>query len=416
MFRGLKPQSLIKQLHSYTKFLHFLERYKFIEPGERRTLNLAISHWRKYLLKFVQSPINNPILDVTVLRLNDTYAAYITMLLDTPEFIINTKISVRIRDAAMALVASRFGKRPCELSTLSVWHVLHPTKVENTYLIDSVMDQPSKTTSKYGKFQLYVSASIFNILQLYCKYARPLLAKGEIITQKSYLWITTTGKCCSGKVVADVINRALESGNSGVRIGSRNIRHTLATMATIYSKNNLSRNQNWKGLDRGIARGMRHSIEVHESIYVKKSEVLYLSRVDSLTEAIMSGVPLNDSHVSKLTDSSINQAMMPSSSEAPVPIQTDHTVHIPVRPTRPTERGTPVGNLSTYEYIEMLYDMNFDSHTNISSVDIRMRLDAHPLLVKKLLENLRLKDFKNLSKLSAKATTYKRFLIRQCKI
>jgi hypothetical protein len=372
-------------------------------------LNKGISHWRKYLLKYIQAPVVNPILDVTVLRLNTQYAGYLNKLLYQPEYIINSKIAVKIRDAALSMVASRFGKRPTELATLSCWNVVHPVRVEGTYLIDSVANNPTKTTATFGRFKLYVSAKVFNILKLYVKHARNILARGELISESSYLWITTTNKVCTGKVIADSINRCLEAGTSGVRIGSRNIRICLATMAAVYTKNNVGRNEHWKNLNKGISRGMRHSEAVHHQVYVKQSESVYMSRVDSLTESIMSGVHPSDNDISKLSDSSLNTAIM-TSNISTIP-DSPGEGSVP-QARRPDEHHTPIGNRSTYEYIDMLYDYAFTSVTNISAVDIRKRLDQNPVIAKKILQNLRLQNFQTVAKLTARANTYKNFLIR----
>ena len=425
LFRTLKAQSVIKQLHSYTKFLHFCERYKFLEPGERKVLNTAISHWRKYLLNYLTAPPTNPILDITILKLNDTYTGYINKLQNEPEFIVNSKVAIKMRDAVISLLCSRFGKRPTEISTLSVWNVLHPKKFEATYRLDCVPYHPSKTSAKFGQFQLFVSSKIFKILQLYVRFVRPLLSRGESISEKSYLWVTSTGRPCNGKVISDIITRCLEQGNSGVRIGSRSLRICLATLAAVYTKNNVSRNGVWKHLNTGIARSMRHSEKIHTEVYVKQSEGLYLSRCDSLTESIMTGDLPTDQDVAKLTDTSLNKAIMPSHLSVPVSdhniptdnVQFDHSVPIVDNNDKqphyhPKERVIPRGNLSTYHYLDILYDHTFSIDTHISAADLRKRLAENPAIAKKLMSNLRLQNLKKITKISGRAHTYKNYLIR----
>ena len=407
LFRGLKAQSVLKQLHSWTKFLNFLERFKFLEFSERQTLNTTLQHWRKYLAKYVDAPNVSPILDVTLLRLNAKYAKFIKWLTDNPEYIINSKVAVQCRDAVVALISSRFGKRPSELCTLGVWNVIHPTKVGESYMINSVANNPSKTTATYGKFQLFVSAKLFQILKLYVRHVRHILSMGTTITEDGYLWLTSKNECCSGKVIGDIMNRCLEHGTFGAHVGSRNIRNTLATMATIYTKNNVQRNRNWRNLDRGICRGMRHSEAIHTKVYVKQSESLYLSRVDSITESIMTGEVPCDNDIEKLTDVSLNKAIIPSSDEVVQPSSNPG----PSR-TRPIEHHTPDGNLSSYEYIDILYDHSFTSETSISAADMRRRLEESPHVAKKLKQNLRLQDLSKLTKITAKAHTYRNYLIR----
>ena len=406
LFRGLKAQSVLKQLHSWTKFLNFLERLKFLDFSERQTLNSALQHWRKYLAKYVEAPDVSPILDVTLLRLNPEYAKYIGWITDSPEFIINSKIAIKCRDAVLGLISSRFGKRPCEISTLSAWNIVHPVKVGDTYMINSVANHPSKTTAKYGKFQLFVSPKLFKILELYVRHVRHILSKGIPITEEHYLWITSKNTPCDGKVIGDVMNRSLEAGSSGARVSARSVRNTLATMAAIYTKNNLQRNRNWNDLDRGICRGMRHSELIHKQVYVKQSESLYLSRVDSITESIMTGDVPSDKDVERLSDVSLNKAIIPS---------TEVIVEAcpgPSRSRRPIEHHTPEGNMSTYEYIDILYDHSFNCDTIISAQDIRNRLEESPHITKKIKQNLRLQDLSKLSKITAKAHTYRNYLIR----
>ena len=153
---------------------------------------------------------------------------------------------------------------------------------------------------------------------------------------------------------------------------------------------------------------MRHSQIIHDKIYVKQSETLYLSRVDSITESILAGDVPSDNDIHKLSDSSLNKAIIPS---APVETQAPD-LDSPILPKRPTEHHTPDGNLSSYEYIDILFDYTFTSETPICAADMRKRLDENPHVAKKLKQNLRLENFSKLTKLTAKAHTYRNFLIR----
>ena len=169
---------------------------------------------------------------------------------------------------------------------------------------------------------------------------------------------------------------------------------------------------------------MRHSEKIHTQVYVKQSESLYLSRCDSLTESIMAGDLPTDQDVAKLTDSSLNKAIMPSHLSVSVSDHNSPSDIVPIDhsvprdnndnqpPFHPKERVFPCGNLSTYHYLDILYDHAFSIDTHISAEDIRKRLAENPSIAKKLMSNLRLQNLKNITKITGRAHTYKNYLIR----
>jgi hypothetical protein len=104
-----------------------------------------------------------------------------------------------------------------------------------------------------------------------------------------------------------------------------------------------------------------------------------------------------------VSDVAIHTAMLPS-----------HRKVIPNPATKifPKEYGVPIGNKSTYEYLQDLYDGTFSYDTNTTASILRSKLESHPELKPLILENLGIDDFKSMYKLQGKATTYKEFLKR----
>jgi hypothetical protein len=406
MFRSLKAQTILVKLHAFVKFLIFLERRNLLTHSERGMFLSSIHSWRKYLKKFVTAPKQAALLDVSVLCLTSKYAEYLAILTDFPENVNDKKIAVKIRDAVVGKVASLYGKRPSELSSLSCAGILNPVIVENSYMLTACSTCPSKVTRFYGTFQLFVSLSIWSLLKAYITHVRPVLVSKELsVTEESLLFLTMTGKPMSPKVVGDIVAKTLQSGTSGIRVQSRSIRDTLATLAHIHASNNFKKPQ-WARLTPAIAESMRHTQKIHDDVYVRRSRPLLLSRADCITESIMSGHTPTDADVEKLTDDSISKAILPchDSPSTSTPIN--------MRPRHPSERYIPNGNKSTYAYIDELYSFQFRADTHVSSIDIRRRLSEQPGLKLKLSRNLRLENFDNISKLYQRAVTYKNYLVR----
>lgn len=177
------------------------------------------------------------------------------------------------------------------------------------------------------------------------------------------------------------------------------IRQTLSNIAHIAQKRAKSDSQN--RFTNAIAFSMRHSVKVHEQSYVRSSMPLLKSRSDSIESKLLNGTPLSKDDISSVTDESIHTVLLPKHP----PAKREHT-HFP------KEYALPDGNLTTYHYIQDLFDGKF-SHKTDASVDIlREKLESRPETAEKIQQNLGLHHLECLTKLIFKVKTYKDFLKR----
>ena len=280
-------------------------------------------------------------------------------------------------------------------------------------------------TYKYGRFTLYVSEELFNILKQYFHYARPIIAGTHESRDWDPLFIVKGGKPVSSKCVRDICIRGLKSGNSDVKVTPMSIRHTLSNIAHIAQKK--AKNDNLNAFTNAIAFSMRHTPAVHEASYIRSSKPILQSRTDSLETKLLSGLELTPSDISSVTHESINTVLLPNhgagspgldtntlslpQKEYGSPEVTSSTLPLPQKEyPMPKEYATPIGNRSTYAYIQELFQGDFKHNTPASSMILRSLLKSQPATAKKILENLGLQHFNSLHKLQGKIKTYKTFL------
>ena len=261
-------------------------------------------------------------------------------------------------------------------------------------------------TYKYGRFTLYVSEELFNILKQYFHYARPIIAGTHESRDWDPLFIVKGGKPVSSKCVRDICIRGLKSGNSDVKVTPMSIRHTLSNIAHIAQKK--AKNDNLHTFTNAIAFSMRHTPAVHEASYIRSSKPIRQSRTDSLETKLLSGLELTASDMSSVTDESINTVLLPNHGSGSPGVTTTLQEY-----PMPKEYATPIGNKSTYAYIQELFQGDFNHNTAASSMILRSLLNSQPATAKKILENLGLQHFNSLHKLQGKIKTYRIFLKKQ---
>ena len=279
-------------------------------------------------------------------------------------------------------------------------------------------------TYKYGRFTLYVSEELFNILKQYFQYARPIIAGTHESRDWDPLFIVNGGKPCSSKVVRDICIRGLKSGNSDVKVTPMSIRHTLSNIAHIAQKK--AKNDNLHTFTNAIAFSMRHTPAVHEASYIRSSKPIRQSRTDCLETKLLSGLEITPSDFSSVTDESINTVLLPNhgpgspgvaTTKLPLPQKESGSPGVTSSTLQdypmPKEYATPIGNRSTYAYIQELFQGEFNHNTPASSMILRSLLNSQPATAKKILENLGLQHFNSLHKLQGKIKTYKIFLKKQ---
>ena len=281
-------------------------------------------------------------------------------------------------------------------------------------------------TYKYGRFTLYVSEELFNILKQYFHYARPIIAGTHESGEWDPLFIVKGAKPLSSKCVRDICIRGLRSGNSDVKVTPMSIRHTLSNIAHIAQKK--AKNDNLNTFTNAIAFSMRHTPQVHEASYIRSSKPILQSRTDSLETKLLSGLELTPSDISSVTHESINTVLLPNhgspgldtntlslpQKESGSPEVTSSTLALQQKDyPMPKEYATPIGNRSTYAYIQELFQGDFKHNTPASSMILRSLLKSQPATAKKILENLGLQHFNSLHKLQGKIKTYKLFLKKQ---
>jgi site-specific recombinase XerD len=404
-FRKLKAQSVRNMINDIGKFLLYLESYKLIERSDRKNVSCTINYWRKYLKATSETAKDNPLLDMSVLRLKEPYKQALE-LLNTPHLISDRKIATKVRDACIGKVTSRYGKRPCEYATTSLEGFNKPEKVDEWYVLKSNPWMTTKTSSKFGQMSVSVSPELWELLWKYIRHVRPILAAGTPeaeIHNCSLLWLTQAGRGLSGKVVCDIMHRVLECGNSGISIGSRSIRDTLATLGQVVSLNHQD-NPKWRFITPAMSRGFRHSEHIHTTLYIKENRPLYNVRCDKLIYKLSGNGHITSNDLNSISDEGIVKSMIPSYSQNSTPVPT---------PIYPNEHNTPCGNKSSYEIIMELYENSFCVDSDTSASAIRERLSRNPHLVKQLLSNLKLTNLKNLQKVQSRCQTFKRFLKKQ---
>ena len=277
-----------------------------------------------------------------------------------------------------------------------------------------------------------MSEELFNILKQYFHYARPIIAGTQESRDWDPLFIVKGGKPVSSKCVRDICIRGLRSGNSDVKVTPMSIRHTLSNIAHIAQKK--AKNDNLHRFTNAIAFSMRHTPAVHEASYIRSSKPILQSRTDSLETKLLSGLELTPSDISSVTHESINTVLLPNhgpgspgldtntlplpQKESGSPGVASSTLPLPQKelplPQKeypmPKEYATPIGNRSTYAYIQYLFNGDFNHSTPASSSILRSLLKSQPGTAKKIQENLGLQHFNSLHKLQGKIKTYKNFL------
>ena len=220
----------------------------------------------------------------------------------------------------------------------------------------------------------------------------------------------------SSKCVRDICIRGLQSGTSNMKVTPMSIRHTLSNIAHITQKKAAASDVQNR-FTNAIAFSMRHTPQVHSDSYIRCSKPILQSRTDSLETKLLNGCTLSPEDIESVSDASINTAILPDHAPKlpPPTIQKQPSSHRPeplhrVPPPHPKEYATPIGNKSTYEYIQDLFDGDFHHNTPASSDILRARLKSQPTTAEKILQNLGLQHFKSLHKLQGKIKTYKIFL------
>ena len=245
-----------------------------------------------------------------------------------------------------------------------------------------------------------MTEELFNILKQYYLHVRPILAGTSECNDHDPLWISKGGKALSSKCIRDITIRGLQSGSSDMPVTPMSIRHTLSNIAYITQKRVKSDSQN--RFTNAIAFSMRHTVQVHEQSYVRSSKPILQSRTDSLETKILNGTPLSNEDISSVTEESIHTALLPK--HGPTTRENKYF---------PKEYATPLGNKTTYEYIQELFDGNFSHKTHASSEILREKLESHPQTAEKVKQNLGLQHFDSLYKLQSKVKTYQDFLKRR---
>ena len=110
--------------------------------------------------------------------------------------------------------------------------------------------------------------------------------------------------------------------------------------------------------------------------------------------------------MSSVTDESINTVLLPNHRPGSPGVARSTLQEYPM----PKEYATPIGNKSTYAYIQELFQGDFNHNTPASSMILRSLLNSQPATAKKILENLGLQHFNSLHKLQGKIKTYRNFL------
>jgi len=145
-----------------------------------------------------------------------------------------------------------------------------------------------------------------------------------------------------------------------------------------------------------------------------------------LETKLLSGLEITPSDFSSVTDESINTVLLPNhgpgspgvaTTKLPLPQKESGSPGVTSSTLQdypmPKEYATPVGNRSTYAYIQELFQGEFNHNTPASSMILRSLLNSQPATAKKILENLGLQHFNSLHKLQGKIKTYKIFLKKQ---
>ena len=109
-----------------------------------------------------------------------------------------------------------------------------------------------------------------------------------------------------------------------------------------------------------------------------------------------------------VSDESINNVLLPNHGPGSPGAATTQKEY-----PMPKEYATPIGNRSTYAYIQDLFNGDFNHSTPVSSSILRSLLKSQPATAKKIQENLGLQHFNSLHKLQGKIKTYKIFLKKQ---
>jgi len=416
-FAKLKSQSVRSQLTHFNKLLLFLEYYKLMEAQERAQFCGVINRWRKHLLQYSDPAKLTPLVDVNQLALKEPYANVLDCLMKKPHLIGDFKSAIMARDAALCKIARSFGKRPGELASIGCQGIIQPKRQELTFALEASPLLPSKVTYKYGRFTLYVSEELFLILKQYFQFARPIIAGTSECRDSDPLFIVKGGKFLSSKCVRDICIRGLRSGNSGVKVTPMSIRHTLSNIAHIAQKKakNVDAQQRFTN---AIAFSMRHTPAVHEASYIRCSKPILQSRTDSLETKLLNGHEITQSDIVSVTDESINKVLLPDHGPGPGPSNLQQPGAVSVSNAymalkefpEPKEYATPIGNRSTYSYIQELFNGNFHHSTQTSSSILHAMLKSQPTIAKKIKENLGLQHFNSLHKLQGKIKTYKTFL------
>ena len=237
----------------------------------------------------------------------------------------------------------------------------------------------------------------------------------------------------SSKCVRDICVRGLQSGTSNLKVTPMSIRHTLSNIAHITQKRQAKTDSQHR-FTNAIAFSMRHSPAVHQAHYIRSSQPILQSRTDTLETKLLNGYQLTPSDIISVSDESINTALLPNHAGAAEANEgerrTDtgganlrtswsesmcehhHRPKCMCNHPQPKEYATPLNNLSTYSYIQDLFNGDFRHSTPASASILRAKLKAQPATAKKIQENLGLQHFKSLHKLQGKIKTYKTFLKR----
>ena len=274
----------------------------------------------------------------------------------------------------------------------------------------SIEDAATKTSAQYGHIVLNVSPELHQLLAKYAKYVRPILTRGTPqfeMKSENVLWVTQKGYPLTPKAVCDVIGRTIICGDFGNAVTSRSIRSTLATVGEMVRLNNLSHPAH-SSVTTALCFGLRHSLSVHNSIYVQNNRVLKSVRTSKFVSKLVKNEPITSEDISSLSDSNICKSVLPTFNQAQ-----DNSVMLST--SMPTPRGYDAksGKKHIYHLIQELFGGVFSQNADISSKGLKSRLTENPHLHRDIKSLLGLQNFNNVKKLQSRCKTFQKFLSRK---
>lgn len=296
-----------------------------------------------------------------------------------------------------------------EYTVTSLEGIISPQVLEEWYILPAVQDTFTKTSAKFGSVTLSVCKDLYELLELYVKFARKILTRNtpeEALISTNHLWVTQKGYVLTSKAVSDIIARTISCGNFGV-VTSRSIRSTLATLGEQVRLSNITHPAH-NYVTSALSYELRHSVMMHQRTYVQNNLPLKNVRSAKFLAKICQNKPITSADISSLADEHIVQSIIPSFSEA-----VDNTFL--ASQNMPTPRGyDPSTNRKhIYQLILELFAGQFTIHSDISAKSLKARLLENSHLQQDIKDTLRLSNLQNMKSLQQRCVTYKRFLERK---